>query len=108
MPPSLSSARRCLLAAKTTLGVTLGGVVSTEEAREARVGFMKELFFIFLSLSSDMVPPANGGNGKGNDQRQTSTFSVAVCARSLRLNDVCLCSAHTLSVMQARRHVSSS
>ena len=57
-PACLSSARRCLLAAKTTLGVTLGGVVSTEEAREARVGFMKEFFFIFLSLSSDMVPPS--------------------------------------------------
>ena len=80
MPPSLSSARRCLLAAKTTLGVTLGGVVSTEEAREARVGFMKELFFIFLSLSSDMVPPANGGSGKGmiNGKRALSVWRCAL------------------------------
>lgn len=58
MAASLSNARRCLLAAKTAFGVTLAGVVSTEEAREDSVGFMKEFFFIFLNLSSDRVPPA--------------------------------------------------
>ena len=66
MAASLSNARRCLLAAKTTFGVTLGGVVSTEEAREDCVDFMKEFCFIFLILSSDMVPPAG--------RKQTSTL----------------------------------
>ena len=34
--------------------------MSTEEAREDSVDFMKEFFFIFLILSSDRVPPVAG------------------------------------------------
>ena len=99
MDASLSNALRCLLAAHTTCGVTFGGVVSTEEARDDMVDFMKEFFFIFLILSSEMVPPAEVTENQEDGCWEANKQSKVTHCELRSPNDVCLCLAHTLSAV---------